>query len=84
MNKKVFMGITMLNEDNNAIKAIGIIHHLETGKIEKINTENMSNEAVQALINKYIDEMSSIYSTTRKLKQVMFLTKPSNNTLNKK
>lgn len=36
MNKKVFMGITMLDEDNNAIKAIGIIHHLETGKIEKL------------------------------------------------
>lgn len=82
MNKKVFMGITMLDEDNNATKAIGIIHHLETGKIEKINTENMSNEAVQALMNKYIDEMSTTYNTTRKLKQVMFFVEPLKKSLN--
>lgn len=82
MNKKVFMGITMLDEDNNAIKAIGIIHHLETGKIEKINTENMSNEAVQTLMNKYIDEMSTTYNSTRKLKQVISIVEPLKKSLN--
>lgn len=84
MNKKVFMGITMLDEDNNAIKAIGIIHHLETGKIEKINTENMSNEAVQTLMNKYVDEMSTTYNSTRKLKQVISIVEPLKKSLNEK
>lgn len=82
MNKKFCMGITMLDEDNNAIKAIGIIHHLETGKIEKINTENMSNEAVQTLMNKYIDEMSTTYNSTRKLKQVISIVEPLKKSLN--
>lgn len=50
MNKKVFMGIAILNENNEAEKALGIMNNMQTGEITWINTECLSDKAVKVLL----------------------------------
>ena len=48
---KIFAGILILNENNEAEKAIGIIRDMSTNSIERINTEGLSDKAAKVLLS---------------------------------
>jgi|GEM_PF-6113687 len=50
MSKKVFIGIVVLDENNEVNKALGVMKDMQTGETERINTENLSDKAVQILL----------------------------------
>ena len=53
MNKKVFVGISMIDENGQVTKAMGLMHDLESGILKPLNTEDMSNESIRALFGNY-------------------------------
>ena len=50
MSKRVFIGIAVLDENNEVNKALGIMKDMQTGETERINTENLSDKAVKILL----------------------------------
>ena len=50
MSKKVFIGIAVLDENNEVNKALGVMKNMRTGETERINTENLSDKAVKILL----------------------------------
>lgn len=50
MSKKVFIGIAVLDKNNEVNKALGVMKDMQTGETERINTENLSDKAVQILL----------------------------------
>ena len=50
MNKKMFVGTVILDENNDVNKALGIIENMQTGETTWVNTENLSDKAVKILL----------------------------------
>lgn len=50
MSKKVFIGIAVIDKNNEVNKALGVMKDMQTGETERINTENLSDKAVQILL----------------------------------
>lgn len=46
----MFIGIAVLDENNEVNKALGVMKNMQTGETERINTENLSDKAVQILL----------------------------------
>lgn len=51
MDKKMFMGIAIFNENNEAEKALGIMDNMQTGEVTWINTEDLSDKAIKVLLD---------------------------------
>ena len=50
MDKKVFIGIAIVNENSEVEKALGIMDNMQTGETTWINTECLSDKAVKVLL----------------------------------
>ena len=50
MSKKVFIGIAVIDKNNEVNKALGVMKDMQTGETERINTENLSDKAVKILL----------------------------------
>lgn len=50
MSKKVFIGIAVIDKNNEVNKALGVMKDMQTGETERINTENLSDKTVKILL----------------------------------
>ena len=61
MNKKVFVGTVILDENNEVNKALGIIENMHTGETTWVNTENLSDKAVKILLEQSQKKLQKEY-----------------------
>lgn len=67
MSRKIFIGMLVL-EDKKAIKALGIEKNIENGELKDINTDGLSDDECNFLMQKSAKLLNNIY----KNKQIGF------------
>ena len=65
---KIFAGILVLNENNEAEKAIGVIRDMSTNSIERVNTEGLSDKAAKILLSEAGKALVPMYEKVKPVK----------------
>ena len=48
--KKLFIGITVLDDENNALQALGLLQDTQSSEIQIVNTANLSEKTINFLL----------------------------------
>lgn len=65
---KIFAGLIVTNENNEAEKAIGIIQDMSTNKIERVNTEGVSDKVAKILLLETVRVLVPMYEKLEPVK----------------